>query len=91
MKAKLKSIRTVYTRERQKVNTKKIGTRLDEVYISKFVHYNQLQFLNDFIALANGSILKKNPKRWSPCQHQPNLKASEKCSLFVTMLDESSL
>ena len=49
IKAKLKSIRTIYTRERQKTTKRKTGSGLNEVFVSKFRHYDRLQFLNDFV------------------------------------------
>lgn len=49
VKAKLKSIRTQYTRERKKTKKKKIGSALEDVYVSKFPHYERLQFLDDYV------------------------------------------
>ena len=54
VKAKLKSIRTIYTRERQKATQRKSGSGLDDVYTSKFPHYDRLQFLNDFVGAKRG-------------------------------------
>ena len=46
---KIKSIRTQYGRERQKVVKRKSGDGLNDVYISKWPHFDKLQFLADFV------------------------------------------
>ena len=53
MKAKLKSLRTVFTRERKKTKKRKTGQGVDEVYVSKFPHFERLQFLDDFVGAKN--------------------------------------
>eukprot|EP00731_Ephydatia_muelleri_P033192 Em0026g12a len=55
VKAKIKSIRAQYTREKQKSSKVKTGTGTDEVYVSKWPHLEQLKFLDDFI-IAKKSI-----------------------------------
>ena len=55
VKTKLKSIRTVYTRERKKTRKRKTGQGLDEVYVSKYPHFDRLRFLDDFVG-AKSSI-----------------------------------
>lgn len=55
VKAKLKSVRTIYTRERKKTKTRKTGQGLDEVYVSKFPHFDKLHFLDDYV-VAKSSI-----------------------------------
>ena len=47
---KIKSLRTQYTRERQKVKKRKSGDGADAIYTSKWIHFQQLQFLDDFVA-----------------------------------------
>eukprot|EP00731_Ephydatia_muelleri_P014914 Em0008g634a len=49
VKAKIKSIRAQYTREKQKSSKVKTGTGTDEVYVLKWPHLEQLKFLDDFI------------------------------------------
>ena len=60
MKAKIKSIRAQYTREKQKSSKVKTGTGTDEVYVSKWPH---LEFLDDFIiakkSISNLSVVSK--------------------------------
>ena len=46
---KIKSFRTQYTRERQKVKNRKSGDGADDIYTSKWIHFPQLQFLDDFV------------------------------------------
>ena len=46
---KIKNIRTQYTCERQKAAVKKSGSGLDDVYISKWPHFNKLRFLDEFV------------------------------------------
>ena len=46
---KLKCIHAQYTRERQKVKKRKSGDGADNVYSSKWVHFQHLTFLDDFI------------------------------------------
>ena len=53
---KVKNIRTVYTRERKKTRKKKTGQGLNEVYISKYPHFDQLQFFLDDFVTAKSSI-----------------------------------
>ena len=55
VKSKLKSLRAQYTRERQKVNKRRTGTGVDEVYNSKWPFYEQLKFLDDHV-MAKSSI-----------------------------------
>ena len=55
MKAKIKSVRAQYTREKQKSTKMKTGTGVDEAYVSKWPHLEQLKFLDDFI-VAKKSI-----------------------------------
>ena len=63
MKAKIKSIRAQYTREKQKSSKVKTGTGTDEVYVSKWPHLEQLKFLDDFIiakkSISNLSVVSK--------------------------------
>ena len=63
MKAKTKSIRAQYTREKQKSSKVKTGTGTDEVYVSKWPHLEQLKFLDDFIiakkCISNLSVVSK--------------------------------
>ena len=49
VKAKIKNIRTVYTREKKKTRTKKTGQGLDDVYVSKYPHFDSLHFLDDYM------------------------------------------
>ena len=42
VKAKLKSIQTIYNRERQKATKRKTGSGLNDIYVSKFPHYDRL-------------------------------------------------
>ena len=46
---KIRSVRTQYGRERQKVSKQKSGDGLDDVYVSKWLHFEKLKFLDDFI------------------------------------------
>ena len=46
---KIKSIRTQYTRECQKFKKRSTGTGTNEVHKPKWVHFDKLQFLDDFI------------------------------------------
>ena len=55
VKAKIKSVRAQYTREKQKSTKMKTGTGVDEAYVSKWPHLEQLKFLDDFI-VAKKSI-----------------------------------
>ena len=63
VKAKIKSIRAQYTREKQKSSKVKTGTGTDEVYVSKWPHLEQLKFLDDFIiakkSISNLSVVSK--------------------------------
>lgn len=52
---KLRSVRTQFGREFAKVKKKKTGTGADEVYISKWVHFEKLMFLKDFVILKNST------------------------------------
>ncbi|KAL5510413.1 hypothetical protein EMCRGX_G005952 [Ephydatia muelleri] len=45
---KLKTIRTQYTREKQKVKKRKTGQGADEVHKCKWSFFEKLQFLDDF-------------------------------------------
>ena len=49
MQKQIKSIRTQYTRDKQKVGKRKSGDGLDDVYVSKWPHFVKLKFLDDFI------------------------------------------
>ena len=64
VKAKIKNIRTVYTREKTKTKKKKTGQGLDEVYVSKYPHFDQLRFLDDFVT-AKSSITNIKGARYS--------------------------
>ena len=46
---KLRSVRTQFSREFAKVKKRKTGTGIDEVYISKWTHFEKLMFLKDFV------------------------------------------
>ena len=46
---KIKSVRTQYSRELQKFKKRPTGTGTDDVYKSKWPHFEELQFLQDFI------------------------------------------
>ena len=46
---KIKSIRTQYGREGQKVVKRKSGDGFDDIYVSKWPHFDNLQFLADFV------------------------------------------
>ena len=63
VKAKIKSIRAQYTREKQKSSKVKTGTGTDEVYVLKWPHLEQLKFLDDFIitkkSISNLSVVSK--------------------------------
>ena len=45
---KLKSVRTIYTRERMKVKDKS-GDGVDDVYVPKWIFFERLRFLDDFV------------------------------------------
>eukprot|EP00731_Ephydatia_muelleri_P036605 Em0288g4a len=66
VKAKIKSIRAQYTREKQKSSKVKTGTGTDEVYVSKWPHLEQLKFLDDFI-IAKKSISNLSVNLSSGC------------------------
>ena len=51
---KLKTIRTQYTREKQKVKKRKTGEGADEVYKCKWSFYEKLHFLDDFATPRKG-------------------------------------
>ena len=61
---KIKSIRTQYGRERQKASKRKSGDGLDDIYISKWLHFEKLKFLDDFImakqSVSNYKVKKSN-------------------------------
>ena len=46
---KIKCVRMQYTRERQKVKKRKSGDGADDIYTSKWIHFQRLGFLDDFI------------------------------------------
>ena len=46
---KIKSVHTQYSRELQKFKERPTGTGTDDVYKSKWPHFEELQFLQDFI------------------------------------------
>ena len=46
IKKKIQSIRTQYSRERQKTKKRKSGDGTDDIYQSKWVHFERLKFLD---------------------------------------------
>ena len=52
---KLRSIQVQYVREKQKSRKRKTGDGLEDVYISKWIHFKQLEFLNDHITPKNNT------------------------------------
>ena len=68
---KIKNIRTQYGREREKYKKRPTGTRTDEVYQSKWPHFEKLQFLDDFISTRSTTS---------------NLKVMNECMLKVLLL-----
>uniref|UniRef100_A0A1X7TSI4 MADF domain-containing protein n=1 Tax=Amphimedon queenslandica TaxID=400682 RepID=A0A1X7TSI4_AMPQE len=58
---KIKNVRTQYTCERQKITRRKSGESADHVYVSKWIYYELLKFLNDFVVPKKSiSILELN-------------------------------
>ena len=55
---KIKNISTQYTRERRKVVKRKTGEGADEVYFSKWPHYNSLRFVDNIPkpSLSNSDV-----------------------------------
>lgn len=49
---KWRALRTQYTRERQK-KKKKSGDGADDVYISKWMYFERLNFLDDYVSARN--------------------------------------
>ena len=49
VKSKIKSVRSQYTRERQKAKKRKSGQGTDELYVSKWIHYERLKFLDEYV------------------------------------------
>ena len=50
---KLRSIRAQYGRERQKTKKRKSGDGADDVYHSKWVHFERLKFLDEHLNPKN--------------------------------------
>ena len=48
---KWRNLRTQYTRERGKMKKRKTGTGVDNVYVTRWLHYKQLEFLEDYVTL----------------------------------------
>ena len=46
---KWRNLRTQYAREKGKMKKRKTGDGLDDVYVTKWKHYKQLEFLEDFV------------------------------------------
>ena len=53
---KLRAIRVQYVCEKQKSRKRKTGDGLEDVYISKWIHFKQLEFLNDHITPKNNTL-----------------------------------
>ena len=50
IKEKIRSVRTIYNREKQKIKKRKSGDGADDIYKSSWVHYDSLKFLDDFVS-----------------------------------------